>query len=82
VRGPRYALVGTVTRVRQSSPSAVSPDVARRYVQRLARDGVIDFEMSKFQMAAIDAAVRSGRPILLVEDLDHAERERHLTHAT
>jgi hypothetical protein len=41
----------------------------------------MDFEMAAFQLEAIEAAARSGRPILVVEDLDRADTEQRLTHA-
>jgi hypothetical protein len=70
-----------VRRVRQRSEAPATPELARRYVQRLVRDGAMDFEMAAFQLEAIEAAVRSGRPILVVEDLDRADTEQRLTHA-
>ena len=41
----------------------------------------MDFDMARFQLNAIDAAARGGRPILVVEDVDPAIPERRMTHA-
>jgi hypothetical protein len=70
-----------VTRVHQSSEAPVSPELARKYIQRLLRDGVMDFQMAAFQLEAIDAAASSGRPILMVKDFEPERAERRLTHA-
>lgn len=54
---------------------------ARRYVMRLLRQGEIDLEAARFQLAAIDAAARAGRRVLIVGDLDSATADRLVHHA-
>lgn len=70
-----------MTHGRQSFQAERTPEFARRYIQRLVSHGAMDREMAGFQLEAIDAAARSGRPVLVVEDLDATATERNLTHA-
>jgi hypothetical protein len=78
---PSACTVNDSMRIRQRSHAPVSPDAVRRHIQRLVHDGAMDGDMARFQLAAIEAAVCSGRPILVLGDLDPAETERHLTRA-
>jgi hypothetical protein len=41
----------------------------------------MDLEMARFQLDAIDAAARSGRPIIVVEDFDAMPARRRTTRA-
>jgi hypothetical protein len=71
----------SVTRAQPTSPPPHTPEFARGYIQHLARGSAIDPDMAEFQIAAIAAAARAGRPILIVEDVDAATPDQRLTHA-
>jgi len=79
--GPRCATLQGVTRVRQDDQSAQAIAFARRYIQRLVRHGAMDSDMAGYQLAAIEAATHSGRPVLVVDDVDASRTERRLTRA-
>jgi hypothetical protein len=69
-----------VTRA-QDTPQVHTPEFARGYILRQVRRGAMDLAMAEFQLEAIAAAARAGRPILIVEDADAPTTERRLTHA-
>jgi hypothetical protein len=58
-----------------------TPELARRLVQARVRQGAIDQQMARFQLAAIDVAARSGQPVLVVEDVSPDEPKQPLVHA-
>ena len=56
--------------MQQAGRRAGTVAAARAYIRRLMRDGRLDSAEGQAQLDAIDRAERSGRPILVVGDID------------
>ena len=70
-----------MTRANGTSRAPQTSEFARRYIESLVRRGTMDLDVARFQLEAIDAAARSGRPILVVEDVDVSRTERRASRA-
>jgi hypothetical protein len=56
--------------MQQAGRRAGTVEAARAYIKRLMRDGRLDTAEGTAQLEAIEQAARSGRPILVVGDID------------